>query len=180
MPVEATILSDRRNPALDVDSVRRQFPILSRKIHGKPLVYFDNAATTQKPRVVIDALRQYYESENANIHRGVHTLSREATEAYEQARKKIARFINAAEPREIIFTRGTTEGINLVASSYGGKFLKAGDEIILSAMEHHSNIVPWQLLAEQVGAKIRVIPMNDGGELSMEEFDRILGSRTKI
>jgi cysteine desulfurase / selenocysteine lyase len=164
----------------DVEAVRAQFPILKRKIHGKPLVYFDNAATTQKPRVVLDALQRYYESENANIHRGVHTLSREATEAYELARKKIARFINAAEPREIIFTRGTTEGINLVASSYGAKFLNAGDEIILSAMEHHSNIVPWQLLAERIGAKIRVIPMNDRGELSMEEFDRLLSDRTKI
>ena len=164
----------------EIGPIRAQFPILKTKIHGKPLVYFDNAATTQKPQVVIDALRQYYESENANIHRGVHTLSREATEAYEQARKKIARFINAAEPREIIFTRGTTEGINLVASGYGGKFLKAGDEIILSAMEHHSNIVPWQLLAERIGAKIRVIPMNDRGELLMEEFDRLLSDRTKI
>src|SRR5580658_7802877 len=164
----------------DVEAVRAQFPILKTKIHGKPLVYFDNAATTQKPRVVLDALQRYYESENANIHRGVHTLSREATEAYELARKKIARFINAAEPREIIFTRGTTEGINLVATSYGGKFLKPGDEIILSAMEHHSNIVPWQLLAERIGAKIRVIPMNDRGELSMEEFDRLLSDRTKI
>ena len=129
---------------------------------------------------MIDALQRYYESENANIHRGVHTLSREATEAYEQARNKIAHFINAAEPREIIFTRGTTEGINLVATSYGGKFLKAGDEIILSAMEHHSNIVPWQLLAERIGAKIRVIPMNDRGELSMDDFDRLLSDRTKI
>jgi cysteine desulfurase/selenocysteine lyase len=164
----------------DIESIRAQFPLLKTKIHGKPLVYFDNAATTQKPRVVIDALQRYYESENANIHRGVHTLSREATEAYEEARQKIARFINAAEPREIIFTRGTTEGINLVATSYGGKFLKSGDEIILSAMEHHSNIVPWQLLAERIGAKIRVIPMNDRGELSMDEFDRLLSDRTKI
>ena len=164
----------------DVESIRAQFPILKTKIHGKPLIYFDNAATTQKPRVVIDALQRYYESENANIHRGVHALSREATEAYELARQKIARFINAAEPREIIFTRGTTEGINLVASSYGGKFLEPGDEIVLSAMEHHSNIVPWQLLAERIGAKIRVIPMNDRGELSMDEFDRLLSDRTKI
>jgi cysteine desulfurase/selenocysteine lyase len=164
----------------DVERVRAQFPILKIKVHGKPLVYLDNGATTQKPRVVIDAIRRYYESENANIHRGVHTLSQEATAAYELARKKVARFINAAEDREIIFTRGTTESINLVASSYGGKFLKAGDEIILSAMEHHSNIVPWQLLAERTGAKIRVIPMNDRGELAMDEFDRMLNDRTKI
>jgi cysteine desulfurase/selenocysteine lyase len=180
MPVESTILSDRTTPALDVEEVRRQFPILNRKIHGKPLVYFDNAATTQKPRVVIDAIRDYYQSENANIHRGVHTLSQEATTAYELARQKIARFIGAAEPRQIIFTRGTTESINLVASSYGRKFLRRGDEIILSAMEHHSNIVPWQILAEEVGAKIRVIPMNDRGELLMDEFDRLLNDRTKI
>ena len=182
MNMQAFASSPAANKATeyDIDSIRTQFSILKTKVHSKPLVYFDNAATTQKPRVVIDALQRYYESENANIHRGVHTLSREATEAYEQARNKIAHFINAAEPREIIFTRGTTEGINLVATSYGGKFLKAGDEIILSAMEHHSNIVPWQLLAERIGAKIRVIPMNDRGELSMDDFDRLLSDRTKI
>jgi cysteine desulfurase/selenocysteine lyase len=180
MPVEATILRDAATPALDVDAVRRQFPILNRKIHGKPLIYFDNAATTQKPRVVIDAIREYYESENANIHRGVHTLSQEATSAYELARQKIARFINAPDPRQIIFTRGTTESINLVASTYGRKFLRSGDEIILSAMEHHSNIVPWQILAEEIGAKIRVIPMNDRGELLMDEFGKLLNDRTKI
>ena len=140
----------------------------------------DNAATTQKPQTVIDALRRYYESENANIHRGVHALSQEATAEYGLARVKVARFINAEHSRQIIFTRGTTEGINLVAASYGRKFLNAGDEIVLSAMEHHSNIVPWQMLAEAVGAKIRVIPMNDRGELLMEEFDRLLNDRTKI
>ncbi len=166
--------------AYDLASLRAQFPILNKKVHGKPLIYFDNAATTQKPRAVIDAIRNYYQSENANIHRGVHTLSQEATAAYEQARKKIARFINAAEDRQIIFTRGTTEGINLVAATWGRKFLKAGDEIVLSAMEHHSNIVPWQILAEEIGAKIRVIPMNDRGELLMDEFDRLLSDRTKI
>jgi cysteine desulfurase / selenocysteine lyase len=164
----------------DVDWVRSQFPILHRKIHGKPLIYFDNAATTQKPQVVIDTLTRYYESENANIHRGVHTLSQEATAAYERAREKIARFINAEHSRQIIFTRGTTEGINLVASSYGRKFLKRGDEIVLSAMEHHSNIVPWQILAEEIGATIRVIPMNDRGELLMDEFEKLLSDRTKI
>ncbi len=180
MPVEATILRDAATPAPDVDAVRRQFPILSRKIHGKPLIYFDNAATTQKPRVVIDAIREYYESENANIHRGVHTLSQEATAAYELARQKISRFINAPDPRQIIFTRGTTESINLVASTYGRMFLRSGDEIILSAMEHHSNIVPWQILAEEIGARIRVIPMNDRGELLMDEFAKLLNDRTKI
>jgi len=164
----------------DVESIRAQFPILKRKVHGKPLIYFDNAATTQKPQMVIDALRRYYESENANVHRGVHALSQEATAAYELAREKVARFINAEQARQIVFTRGTTEGINLLAATYGRKFLKAGDEIVLSAMEHHSNIVPWQMLAEEVGAKIRVIPMNDRGELMMEEFDRLLSDRTKI
>jgi selenocysteine lyase/cysteine desulfurase len=179
----ASAVLDERNesPAhFDVQKIRAQFPVLTRKIHGKPLVYFDNAATTQKPKSVIDAIERYYKHENANIHRGVHTLSQEATAAYEQAREKIARFINAPHGRQIIFTRGTTEGINLVASSYGRKFLKSGDEIILSAMEHHSNIVPWQLIAEQVGAKIRVIPMNDRGELLMDEFDRLLSDKTKI
>jgi cysteine desulfurase / selenocysteine lyase len=180
MPVEAAILRDRQSPALDVEKIRGHFPILKRKVHGKPLVYFDNAATTQKPQAVIDTLVRYYESENANIHRGVHALSQEATTAYELARGKIARFINAAEDRQIIFTRGTTEGINLVASCWGRKFLGRGDEIFLSAMEHHSNIVPWQMLAEEVGAKIRVIPMNDRGELLMEEFDRLLSEHTKI
>jgi cysteine desulfurase/selenocysteine lyase len=164
----------------DVERIRAQFPILKRKVHGKSLVYFDNAATTQKPQMVIDALRRYYESENANVHRGVHALSQEATAAYELAREKVARFISAEQARQIVFTRGTTEGINLLAASYGRKFLKAGDEIVLSAMEHHSNIVPWQMLAEEVGAKIRVIPMNDRGELLMEEFDRLLSDRTKI
>jgi cysteine desulfurase / selenocysteine lyase len=182
-PFSAAAVLDAKpaSPAsLDVEALRAQFPILQRKVHGRPLIYFDNAATTQKPQVVIDAINHYYEFENANIHRGAHTLSQEATTAYEQAREKIAKFINAADTREIIFTRGTTEGINLVASSYGRKFLKAGDEIILSAMEHHSNIVPWQMIAEEVGAKIRVIPMNDRGELLMDEFDRLLNERTKI
>jgi cysteine desulfurase/selenocysteine lyase len=163
-----------------VESIRSQFPILHRKIHGNPLIYFDNGATTQKPRSVIDTLTRYYESENANIHRGVHTLSQEATAAYEAAREKIAHFINAEHARQIIFTRGTTESINLVAATYGRKFLKTGDEIILSAMEHHSNIVPWQILAEEIGAKIRVIPMNDRGELLMDEFEKLLTDRTKI
>ncbi len=165
---------------LDVQAIRAQFPILKRQVHGKPLVYFDNAATTQKPQVVIDALDRYYSQENANIHRGVHSLSQAATSAYEQVREKIAKFINAGESREIIFTRGATESINLVAATWGRKFLTAGDEIILSAMEHHSNIVPWQMIAEQTEAVIRVIPIDDSGRLRMEEFDRLLSDRTKI
>ena len=165
---------------LDVQSIREQFPILHRQVHGKPLVYFDNAATTQKPLAVLNALNHYYREQNANIHRGVHALSEEATAAYEEVRKKIARFINAAEARQIIFTRGATESINLVAATYGRKFLAPGDEILLSAMEHHSNIVPWQMLAEQTGAIVRVIPITDCGQLRMDEFDRLLGPRTKI
>jgi cysteine desulfurase/selenocysteine lyase len=165
---------------LDVQSIRAQFPILSRQVHGKPLVYFDNAATTQKPLVVIDTLNKYYREQNANIHRGVHALSQEATSAYEAVRQKIAHFINAAEARQIIFTRGATESINLVAATWGRKFLTAGDEIILSEMEHHSNIVPWQMLAEQTEAVIRVVPIDDSGALRMDEFDRLLSDRTKI
>jgi cysteine desulfurase / selenocysteine lyase len=180
MRTAAPSTAAKKTTELDVAKIRARFPILKTKIHGKPLIYLDNGATTQKPQAVIEAIRRYYESENANVHRGVHTLSQEATTAYEQVRKKIARFINAGDEREIIFTRGTTESINLVASTYVPKFLKSGDEIILSAMEHHSNIVPWQLAAEKIGAKIRVIPMNDRGELLMEEFDRLLSERTKI
>src|SRR5579871_5520890 len=140
----------------DVMRVRADFPILSREIHGQPLIYFDNAATTQKPQVVLDALNHYYCNDNANIHRAVHLLSERATRAYEEARQKVCRFLGAAQPREIIFTRGTTEGINLVAQSWGRANLRAGDEIIISAMEHHSNIVPWQILCEQTGAVLRV------------------------
>jgi cysteine desulfurase/selenocysteine lyase len=164
----------------DVAKIREDFPILRQKAHGKPLVYLDNAATTQKPRAVIDRLVDYYEMENANIHRGVYELSQRATAAYEHAREKVAKFLNAPKSSEVIFTRGSTEGINLVASSFGRTFLKEGDEIILSAMEHHSNIVPWQLAAEQSGAKIRVIPMNDVGELMLDDFERLLSPRTKI
>lgn len=173
--------SSAHNPAgFDPERVRSDFPILRTQAHGKPLVYLDNGATTQKPRAVIDRISRYYETENANIHRGVYDLSQRATHAYEESRGKISRFLNAREPREVIFTRGTTEAINLVASSFGRKFLQPGDEIILSAMEHHSNIVPWQLIAGQVGATIRVIPMNDAGELMMEEYESLLSSRTKI
>src|SRR5579863_817831 len=165
---------------LDVKKIRDDFPILRQKAHGRPLVYLDNAATTQKPRSVIDRLVRYYETENANIHRGVYELSQRATSAYEHAREKVARFLNAPSPSEIIFTRGSTEGINLVASSFRRAFLKSGDEILLSAMEHHSNIVPWQLAVEQTGAKIRVIPMNDAGELMLDELEQMLSPRTKI
>ncbi len=166
--------------ALDVVSIREDFPALKLKVHGRPLVYLDNAATTQKPNVVIERLRRYYSVENANIHRGVYTLSQKATEQYELARTKVQRFINAAEPREIIFTRGTTESINLVASSFGRVNVRAGDEIILSAMEHHSNIVPWQMLCEQTGARLRVIPMNDRGELLIDEYVKLFSPRTKM
>ena len=164
----------------DVARVRQDFPILSQKIHGKPLVYFDNGATSQKPQCVIDAIDHYYRAENSNIHRGVHHLSEQATAAYEAARGKLRGFINAGSDRQIIFVRGTTEAINLVAQSYGRSFLKAGDEIIVSAMEHHSNIVPWQMLCEQVGAKLRVIPINHDGEIVMEEYQRLLNDRTRF
>jgi cysteine desulfurase / selenocysteine lyase len=165
--------------ALDVERIRADFPILQQRIRGKPLVYLDNAATSQKPQVVIDSVSRYYLEENANIHRGVHYLSERATRAYEGARGRVQRFLNAADSREIIYTRGTTEGINLVASSYGRRF-KPGDEILISWMEHHSNIVPWQLLCEQTGAALRVVPINDDGELQMEEYARLLGPRTRL
>ncbi len=167
-------------PALDVERLRRDFPILGKTINGKPLVYLDNAATTQKPRVVIDAVSGYYESINANIHRGVHRLSVEATEAYERARGKVQRFIGAARPEEIIFTRSATEAINLVAQAYGRSTLRTGDEIIVSGMEHHSNIVPWQMLCEQVGAVLRVVPFSDAGELCLDEYEKLLGPRTRF
>lgn len=164
----------------DVQAVRREFPILATRMNGKPLAYLDNSATTQKPRQVIDAIRHYYEFENANIHRGVYKLSQDATAAYEQAREKLRAFINAPSSREIIFTRGATEAINLVASSYSRAFIRPGDEILISAMEHHSNIVPWQMAAEMSGAKLRVIPINDRGELVMDEFVRMLSPRVKL
>ena len=172
--------SAARGRPLDVDAIRRDFPILSRAVHGKPLVYFDNGATSQKPQAVIDALNRYYAEENSNIHRGVHYLSERATTLYEAAREKLRRFVNAGRVEEIVFVRGTTEAINLVAQSYGRTFLKAGDEIIVSAMEHHSNIVPWQMLCEQTGARLRVIPINHDGELLLDEFRRLLNDRTKF
>jgi cysteine desulfurase / selenocysteine lyase len=166
--------------AYDVESLRAQFPILSRTVHGKPLVYLDNANTTQKPRVVIDRDRRYYEEENANIHRGTHWLSEKATEAYEGGRAKVARFLGAASPKEIVFTRGTTEAINLVASSFSQAFLEAGDEILITGLEHHSNIVPWQLACERTGARLVVVPITDDGEVPVDEFERRLTPRTKL
>ncbi len=171
---------DRPQAGLDVERIREDFPVLKQRVHGKPLVYFDNATTSQKPQVVIDALYTYYSAENASIHRGIHCLSEQATSAYEGARSKIKRFLNASREREIIFVRGTTEAINLVAQSYGRRFIREGDEIIISAMEHHSNIVPWQILCEQVGSRLRVVPINDDGELLIEEYERHLNEKTKL
>ncbi len=167
-------------PALDVQRIRQDFPILQQRIHGKPLVYLDNAASTQKPQVVIDTVSRYYETINANIHRGVHRLSEQATQAYEDARVKVQRFLNAAQAREIIFVRGTTEAINLVANSYGRQHVKTGDEVLITHMEHHSNIVPWQILCETQGAKLRVAPISDDGELLLDEFEKLFTPRTKI
>ena len=167
-------------PALDVARLRADFPILGTTVRGKPLVYLDNAATSQKPRALIERLERYYAAENANIHRGVYHLSEHATAAYEGAREKARAFIGAREPREIVFVRGTTEGINLVASSWGRQNLRAGDEVLISAMEHHSNIVPWQLIGEERGATLRVIPMNRSGELLLDEYERLLGAKTRI
>lgn len=164
----------------DVHRIREDFPILKQVVNGKPLVYLDNAATSQKPQVVLDEMNRYYLEENSNIHRGVHFLSDKATQSYEAARKKIRNFINANDHREVIFVRGTTEGVNLVASSYARRFLKEGDEIIISAMEHHSNIVPWQMLRDEKGVKLRVIPMNDNGELLIDEYETMFTNRTKF
>ncbi len=165
---------------IDVERVRAEFPLLALKVHGKPLVYLDNAATTQKPRAVIAAEKDYYESYNANVHRGVHALSERATDAYEAARQRAARFINAGSATEIIFVRGATEAINLVAQSYGRSRVHAGDEVLISALEHHSNIVPWQLLCEQSGARLRVVPISDAGEFRLDAYEELLGPRTKL
>jgi cysteine desulfurase / selenocysteine lyase len=175
-----TLATPTTRPVFDALRVRQDFPILSTLMRGKPLVYLDNAATTQKPRPVIDAEMHYYELQNANIHRGVYELSQVATDAYEAARKTVARFLNAADPACCIFTRGTTEAINLVASCYGRIALKAGDEVLISHLEHHSNIVPWQMACDAAGAKLRVIPINDAGELDMAAFEKLLSPRTKI
>lgn len=166
--------------SFDVAAIRREFPALSREVKGKPLVYFDNAATTQKPQVVIDALVNYYSNYNANIHRGIHTLAEEATAAYEATRDTVQRFINAPTREQIIFTKGTTECINLVAQAWGRQNIKAGDEIIISTMEHHSNIVPWHILCEEKSAVLRVIPVNEHGEIIFDEFKKLLTEKTKL
>ena len=164
----------------DVDRIRADFPVLDQMINGKPLVYLDNAATSQKPQSVIDSLVNYYSTENANVHRGVHTLSQRATDDYEEARAKIRRFINAEKDEEIIFVRGTTEGINLISQTFGRSCISEGDEIIISSMEHHSNIVPWQILCQEKGAKLRVVPVNDIGELLLDEYERLFTANTKL
>lgn len=165
---------------INPEQIRKEFPILSRQVNNRPLVYFDNAATTQKPKVVLDRLRDYYENENSNIHRGAHFLSSQATDAYEKARKTIQQFINARYDHEVIFTRGTTEAINLVASSFCKKFVGHGEEIVISAMEHHANIVPWQIAGEENNAQIKVVPMTQSGELDMDAYENLLTDRTRI
>lgn len=165
---------------MDITKIRADFPILSREVYGKPLIYFDNGATTQKPRCVVDAIVDEYYSVNANVHRGVHFLSQQATELHEGSRETVRRFINARTSAEVIFTRGTTEAINLLAFSFGEEFMKEGDEVIISTMEHHSNIVPWQLLAARKGISIKVIPMNDLGELLLDEYEKLFSDRTRI
>lgn len=165
---------------LDIAKIRSLFPVLHQEVHGKPLVYFDNAATTQKPQSVLDALTSYYQHDNSNIHRGAHALADRATRYFEETRETIQHFINAREAAEVIFTKGTTESINLVASTFGRKFIEKGDEIIISTLEHHSNIVPWQMLCEEKGAVLQVIPINDAGEILFEEFEKLLSPKTKI
>jgi cysteine desulfurase / selenocysteine lyase len=165
---------------MDLEKIRAEFPILQQKIQGKPLIYFDNAATSQKPRQVLEALQHYYTDMNANVHRGIHTLAERATAAFEETREAVRAFINAPSVEQVIFTRGTTESINLVAGSFGRKFIGPGDEIIVSTMEHHSNIVPWQMLCEEKGAVLKVIPINDAGELLLDEYEKLLSERTKL
>ncbi len=165
---------------LNIEKIRADFPILHREVNGKPLVYFDNGATSQKPQLVIDSINKYYTYENSNIHRGIHTLSQEATNAYEIARKKLQQFINAEHEHEVIFTKGTTDSINLIASSFGKKHLKKDDEIIISTMEHHSNIVPWQMICEEKGAILKVIPINEKGEIIFEEFTKLISNKTRM
>jgi cysteine desulfurase/selenocysteine lyase len=164
----------------DINAIRADFPILHREVNGKPLVYLDNGATSQKPIQVIDAVSNYYKSYNANIHRGVHELSQQATNAYEQAREQVAQLIHARESAEIVFTRGTTEGINLITQTWGRNYLKEGDEIVVTAMEHHANIVPWQMVCEETGAVLRVIPIDDEGTLILEEARKLIGARTRM
>ena len=164
----------------DVSRIREDFPILRQRVHDRPLVYLDNAATTQRPASVIAAISNYYSADNSNVHRGVHDLSERATRSYEEARVKVQRFLHARDPREIVFVRGTTEAINLVAQSYCRRLIQSGDEILVSAMEHHSNIVPWQMISEERGAALRVIPINDRGEINLDDFDKLLSDRTRF
>ncbi|NJD69665.1 MAG: cysteine desulfurase CsdA [Candidatus Methylomirabilota bacterium] len=164
----------------DVTRIREDFPVLQQRVHGKPLVYLDNAATSHKPTSVVETMQQYYLTGNSNVHRGIHLLSERATEAFEGARAKVARFFNVGDVREIVFVRGATEGINLVAHSFAGPRLTAGDEILISEMEHHSNIVPWQIVCQRTGARLRVVPINDDGELRFDEYERLLGPRTRL
>jgi cysteine desulfurase/selenocysteine lyase len=166
--------------SIDWNGVREDFPILNQQVRGHPLIYFDNAATTQKPRAVIEALHSYYEHDNANVHRGLHELSSRATEAYESSRQRVANYLGAVSADEIVFTRGTTESINLVAQAWGGKFLRAGDVVLLTEMEHHSNLVPWQLLAERIGALLRFVPVRDDGTLALEQLDQLLTPEVKL
>src|SRR5690242_16050533 len=173
-------LSSQVSTTFDVERVREDFPVLKQTIHGKPLVYLDSAATAQKPFAVIDAIRKFHEVDCANIHRGVHELSQRSTAAYEETRVKAKKFLNARSKNEIVFVRGTTEGINLVSSAWGRQNVKKGDEIIISALEHHSNIVPWQMLCEEKEASLRVIPMNDRGELLLDEYEKLLNPRTRL
>jgi cysteine desulfurase/selenocysteine lyase len=174
------MLTESKKEAWNLDFIRKDFPILDRLVNKKPLVYFDNGATAQKPKMVIEAIEHYYKFQNANIHRGVHTLSQEITLAYEDARTTIQRFLNAQHAHEIVFTKGTTDAINLVAFSFGKRFVKAGDEIVISAMEHHSNIIPWQQLCEEKGALLKVIPINNQGELEILEFNKLITSKTRL
>ncbi len=182
MATAEELITIRPKPAevWDVERIRKDFPVLSQTVNGKPLVYLDNAASSQVPQMVIERGSQYLKYEHSNIHRGVHYLSMKATTAYEGAREKVKRFINARAPKECIFVRGATEGINLVMHGYGRKFIGTGDEVIISAMEHHANIVPWQMLCEEKNARLRVIPMNDAGELLLDEYDALLNERTKL
>ena len=178
--VQAPVIERPAAPSFDVRRIREDFPILKQKMHGKPLVYLDNGATSQKPQVVIDALLRYYLQDCSNIHRGVYLLSERSTQAYEDSRVKLQKFLNAGESREIVFVRGSTEGINLVAQTWGRQHIGAGDEILITAMEHHSNIVPWQMLCEEKGARLRVGPINDRGELILDEFERLINDRTRL
>ena len=173
------ILTNQKTSKLDILSIREQFPVLHQQVNGKPLIYFDNAATNQKPKVVINALDQYYYKTNANIHRGIHTLAEQATAAYEETRKYVRQYINANEAEEIIFTKGTTEGLNLVAATYGRANVQPGDEVLITAMEHHSNIVPWQILCEEKRANLKIAPINDRGELDLDALQDLISEKNK-